>query len=582
MACDSAENDGGSVMGVLNREKAVMDTADAAFDATALATSPRVRPDGGYLPPMISYAQNFEDVMLRRALQDIDRGFYVDIGAADPDVDSVTRWFYEQGWRGINVEPDPRYFQRLEERRPEDRNLRCVIGAANKNVIFNIAARVGWSTGSAERSAEITNLRGVATRPILVPAITLDQLLVQCCGREIDFLKIDAEGMEDEILGSASFAVQRPRIIVVEATLLDSQLPSHQRWEPKLLDKGYKFAWFDGLNRFYVRREDQWRLELFKIPPCIFDNFFSVTLRARTAETAEKIKAEFEPLRRDFEAQIGELRSALAQRENDNRGLKESLAQRENDCQRVRQRLVRMEISRRRLLENLRKTEEENQRFRDIINEHDDNFEELERHCQELELGCAQRDEAIGRLAAERDKAAAQSLRWFAAAIPDEGEGLRARRQYPLQALLYRSRIGRWLALGLRRRRRILMAAAKRARDRGNWALAARYYRDILDLAADRPGLWVQFGHALKEAGNFAAAEKAYRTSLGLDARIADTHLQLGHVLKLQGRIAEAVEAYRRSLSLAPGSADAINELRALDALPPGGEYAGHAVGAAA
>src|SRR5215470_12416094 len=55
----------------------------------------------------ISYAQNYEDVMLWRALKHIDQGFYIDVGANDPDIDSVTKAFYERGWRGINVERRP-------------------------------------------------------------------------------------------------------------------------------------------------------------------------------------------------------------------------------------------------------------------------------------------------------------------------------------------------------------------------------------------------------------------------------------------------------------------------------------------
>jgi hypothetical protein len=53
---------------------------------------------------MISYAQNFEDVMLERALAEIENGFYVDVGAWHPDLDSVTRHFFGRGWRGVNIE----------------------------------------------------------------------------------------------------------------------------------------------------------------------------------------------------------------------------------------------------------------------------------------------------------------------------------------------------------------------------------------------------------------------------------------------------------------------------------------------
>jgi FkbM family methyltransferase len=613
-------------MDVLSRGDLVPDKAAAALDITALAASPRVRSDGGYLPPMVSHAQNFEDVMLRRALQDIKCGYYIDIGAADPVSYSVTHYFYQNGWRGINVEPDPRHFNKLQEQRPEDKNLQCVIGAESATVIFNVApvTHDGWSTGSAERAAEITNRRDVTTRPILVPAITLDQLLALSCGRVVDFLKIDAEDMEGDILGGSAFASQRPRIIVAEATRLDCQLPSHQVWEPKLLSKGYQFAWFDGLNRFYVRCEDEWRLALFRVPPCVFDNFFAVTIEARIAEVREQAAQAENDLNRALAtaraeacavrqqvAEAAERHEAALSAANANAvsanarsatvagelqritaefdRLKESLAQRDGDYRRVQQRLIQMEISRRNLLEQLRREDNENQELNDRLARRDDEFQELEQNaeqlasdCQELAENLEQREEEIGLLTAERDKAAAQNLHWFAAAIPNDGERLRSRRQYPLQTLLYRSRLLRWLAVGLRRRQRRLMETARRARDRRNWALAARYYRDALDLAPDRPGLWVQFGHALKEAGHIAAAEKAYRTSLGLDAQSADTHLQLGHALKLQGRNAEAAEAYMRALSLAPGSPEAMNELRALGSPPAAAEHAGRALHSAA
>ena len=73
--------------------------------------------------PFISYAQNFEDVMLWRALCDMENGFYVDVGAADPKELSDTRAFYERGWSGINVEPLDEYFDKLTQARPRDTNL---------------------------------------------------------------------------------------------------------------------------------------------------------------------------------------------------------------------------------------------------------------------------------------------------------------------------------------------------------------------------------------------------------------------------------------------------------------------------
>ncbi len=67
---------------------------------------------------MISYAQNQEDVLLNRVFQGLSDGFYIDVGANDPVVDSVTKLFYDRGWTGINVEPDENCWRRLERSAP--------------------------------------------------------------------------------------------------------------------------------------------------------------------------------------------------------------------------------------------------------------------------------------------------------------------------------------------------------------------------------------------------------------------------------------------------------------------------------
>jgi tetratricopeptide (TPR) repeat protein len=101
-----------------------------------------------------------------------------------------------------------------------------------------------------------------------------------------------------------------------------------------------------------------------------------------------------------------------------------------------------------------------------------------------------------------------------------------------------------------RKRETAPLMLANRARDVGDWALAARHYREVLTTNPGNTAIWVQYGHALKESGNLADAEKAYRRSIEIDDRIADTHLQLGHVLKMQGRRYDAAASYFRALAL--------------------------------
>jgi hypothetical protein len=68
----------------------------------------------------VSYSQNFEDVMLWRALRHVPRGLYIDLGAQDPLVDSVSLAFHQRGWTGVHVEPTPHYARLLRQQRPGD------------------------------------------------------------------------------------------------------------------------------------------------------------------------------------------------------------------------------------------------------------------------------------------------------------------------------------------------------------------------------------------------------------------------------------------------------------------------------
>jgi tetratricopeptide (TPR) repeat protein len=108
------------------------------------------------------------------------------------------------------------------------------------------------------------------------------------------------------------------------------------------------------------------------------------------------------------------------------------------------------------------------------------------------------------------------------------------------------------------------IARADRARDAGQWPLAARHYRQALSEEPELPAIWVQYGHMLKESGDVAGAETAYRESLRLDPENADTYLQLGHALNLQHRVEAAEAAYLSAVALDRRLGFAIEALEAL------------------
>jgi FkbM family methyltransferase len=237
----------------------------------------------------ISYAQNFEDIILWRALKHVENGFYIDVGANDPTIESVTKSFYERGWHGVNVEPLKSHFLDIQRDRPRDINLCCAVGAsAGEVTIWECDVR-GWAT--ADRAAiERHAAEGKIGKYSRVPMATLAEICEQNVRREIHFLKIDVEGFERSVLQGMDFQRFRPWIVVVEATRPNSTEEVHVQWEDLLLTANYIFAYADGLNRFYLAREHTEMAAALKYPPNVFDNFVlaaqhGAEARAATAET---------------------------------------------------------------------------------------------------------------------------------------------------------------------------------------------------------------------------------------------------------------------------------------------------------
>jgi glycosyltransferase involved in cell wall biosynthesis len=259
--------------------------------------------------------------------------------------------------------------------------------------------------------------------------------------------------------------------------------------------------------------------------------------------------------------------------------LRDSLARRESDCARFQEQTAASASRVARLRESLPQRESDDGRFQErAATARAEALRQMlagrEADYQRLRVSAAEASAVLARTAEERDKFGVQQRRWLAAALPNPEDKLNVRARYRLQSQLYERGWLRWLARGLMRHARMLTAVADRARDKGRWEFAARFYQEALELAPARPPIWVQYGHALKESGNLAAAESAYRKSLELNRDTADTHLQLGHVLKLQGWLDEAGYAYLCALILRPDSRPPLDELIALGWTPEGIEKA--------
>jgi FkbM family methyltransferase len=235
--------------------------------------------------PFASYAQNFEDLMLWRALKNIDKGSYIDIGAQHPIVDSVSMAFYEKGWRGAHFEPNSQYAAELRKARPDEPVYEEVIGANETIVSFYEINDTGLSTCD-KTLADVHASRGlrytVGTRKVS----TLDSVLDRFGSRDIHWLKIDVEGFEKQVFQGWQKSTIRPWIIVAESVCPDSHQDLSGEWQELLAEKDYESVYFDGLNRFYLHRNHTDLSGAFATPPNVFDDW-----QAPLAPTENELRA---------------------------------------------------------------------------------------------------------------------------------------------------------------------------------------------------------------------------------------------------------------------------------------------------
>lgn len=236
---------------------------------------------------MICYTRNFEDVILQRVFSDLAQGHYLDVGASMPTNDSNTFALYQKSWRGVAIEPLP-YQHLWQQDRPEDILLNAAIGEQTGTLTLHIFDEIEQiSSGSREVLQHWQAGGWLPSRSIEVPVLTLNQVIAEYLpNRPLHLLSIDVEGMEHQVLKGLDITIHRPWVIVLEATFPGCTIPNHQDWEPYLLSADYLMAYFDGVNRFYLAREQSDLLKHFKLPPNVWDGFVMAKQIELDAEVA--------------------------------------------------------------------------------------------------------------------------------------------------------------------------------------------------------------------------------------------------------------------------------------------------------
>ena len=231
----------------------------------------------------ISYAQNFEDVMLNRVFANKEQGIYIDVGAQHPLYDSVTKAFYDRGWHGVNIEPVKEYYGLLVKERERDINLNLAVGETESELDFFELEGTGLSTFERETAERISQEEGYNINCYQVPVVKLADIIHQHLNCPIDFLKIDVQGWEEKVILGNDWARFRPKVIILDATLPNSPTRAKTNITEILKGHNYQQVYFDGINDYYLANENNELSRHFTTPPNVFDKFISYHLHTTQA-----------------------------------------------------------------------------------------------------------------------------------------------------------------------------------------------------------------------------------------------------------------------------------------------------------
>jgi FkbM family methyltransferase len=179
--------------------------------------------DHGYRQPRpgVFQSQHGEDRWLNKYFAGRTNGFFVEVGAYDGMVLSNSYFFETIGWGGILVEPHPRKAQLCRENRPGSHVFECAAVASSKTTqieLLDVPAGEVYST-VAPTEAHLQRLRdyGLDSRRIVVSARTLDSILEEVNPSCLDFVSIDVEGAEIQVLQGFDIRRWNPRLVMVES-----------------------------------------------------------------------------------------------------------------------------------------------------------------------------------------------------------------------------------------------------------------------------------------------------------------------------------------------------------------------------
>ena len=202
----------------------------------------------GYDLDTFYFSQGGEDAILyalfREKLNRKEKGFFVDVGAYHPYKHSNTYFFYINGWTGINIDACPGSMKKFNKVRPKDLNLEMGIGGKKSKLTYYLVGEDSTMNSFSKKHLEENGMLKHVKKEIAVKVTTLKDVLenYSALNRTIDFLSIDVEGLDYEVLNSNDWNKFKPDVIVLELECIGIDDVKENESAKLLLALGYKIV----------------------------------------------------------------------------------------------------------------------------------------------------------------------------------------------------------------------------------------------------------------------------------------------------------------------------------------------------
>lgn len=203
----------------------------------------------------VSYSQQGEDLAISRFFENRQEGYYVDVGAFHPKLYSNTFLFYLKGWRGINIEPNSQIISEFEKYRPRDKNICIAIGETPGILPYFMFDQPALNSFSKEHALYWNSKQGFSLlRTIDIEMVTLENILDRNLpdGQSIDFLNVDVESFDLQVLRSNNWKKYRPKLVLAETSIYESDRLSDNGIISYLDSVGYKLWNVEGGTLIFI------------------------------------------------------------------------------------------------------------------------------------------------------------------------------------------------------------------------------------------------------------------------------------------------------------------------------------------